>query len=63
MKQVKKIVYTASALLVLLVLNQCYLAKQGSHMVRHMSSARDIDDVLKDENLPRGSRDMLLLVK
>jgi predicted aminopeptidase len=63
MKPVKKIVYGSAALLVLLVLNQCYIAKQGSHMVRHMSSARDIDEVLKDENLPRGSRNMLLLVK
>lgn len=32
-------------------------------MVRHMSSARDIDEVLKDGNLPLGSRNMLLLVK
>ncbi len=63
MKPVKKIVYVSAALLVLLVLNQCYIAKQGSYMVRHMSSARNIDEVLKDENLPRGSRNMLLLVK
>ena len=63
MKRIKKTVYTAAALLGLLVLNQCYIAKQGFHMVRHMSSARDIDDVLKDEKLPQSSRDMLLLVK
>jgi predicted aminopeptidase len=59
-----KVIFRVSLLLaVLLAVNQCYLTKQGYILVRYMAGARDIDEVLKDENLPDNSRDMLLLVK
>ncbi len=61
-KPVKIIMVVTGVLLALMVLNQCYLTKQGSYMVRYISSARDIDEVLKEEDLPPDSRNMLLIV-
>jgi predicted aminopeptidase len=62
-KPLKAVIGVSALFAALLVLNQCYLTKQGYNMVRYMSRARTIDEVLEDENLPDKSRDMLLLVK
>ncbi|MCK4803346.1 MAG: aminopeptidase [Spirochaetes bacterium] len=63
MKRIKKAVHILLAVMVLAVLNQCYLSKQGAYLLRYNSRTEDIDTVLNNGNLPEDSRNMLMLVK
>jgi len=59
-KRAALVIYLGAALL---LLNQCYLSKQGVYLLRYQSRLQNIDDVLKNENLPQDERDMLVLTK
>lgn len=46
-----------------LLLNQCYLLKQGAFLLDYHSEAQKIDKLVKKEDLDEDTRTMLLLVK